>query len=138
MYKLIKLERMSMIKLDSHNYNLYFNVYCVYIITFNKLAKKVKEKKLFSNLIQTFEDNKEVYPFQYNDISFNPNNFEEFQHEYNYLNQYCSMKVINYIKLKRSIVNSKSGILSNTYLTQIKENQSYQILFIEIIQDDIP
>ena len=89
MYKRKKLERMSVIKLDLQNYNLYFDVYCVFIIIFNKLAQKVKQKKLFSNLIQTFEDNKEVYPFQYNDISFNPNNFEEFQHEYNYLNQYC-------------------------------------------------
>ena len=138
MYKRMKLERMSMIKLDSQKDNLYFDVYCVFIIIFNKLALKVQKKKIFSNLIQTFKDNKVVYPFKYSDISFNPNSVKGVHNEYNTLNMYCSRKLINYIKLKSSIIDKRSGNSTNYYLSQLQENHSYDILFVEIIQDDIP
>ena len=133
--KIEKKQLLSVIKLDSTKVDLYFDVYCIFMLMNSQTQELIKDILPFSTMLDDINNNKIINPFNYKTNDFDPNKCSMNNPEHVILNKLIKNNIIQHSKISLSFFLKKHSSNSDM-LNHIKIKDYPHILILNILNEN--
>ena len=137
-YKQFKREIFKNLEFNSEQKNTHSDIYLVFTLLHNEIFEKIQSVDVIKDIINQLQENKKINLSQKNLPEFEQQQFSYLSYRSYFGNNDYNKNILHYSKLSYSIIPNKFNNSTHEYFEKIHYYKDYNILFIEILQSDIP
>ena len=137
-YKQYRREIFKNLKLNSEQKNTHSDIYLVFTLLHNEIFKKIKSVDVIKDIVNQLEKDEQIDLSQKNLPEFEQQQFSYLTNWLYFSSNDYNKNLLHYSKLSYSIIPNNFNNSTYEYFEKIHYHKDYNILFIEILQSDIP